>query len=83
MTADEIISREIKQASAYLRTTAQKKLVQAHTLKQEADAMTEQALRQDRCDEHGTHQFREVKGTGMLGGRFEEKCKNCGWIHTS
>lgn len=83
MTADEIISREIKQAVAHLRTEAQKKLMTAFRLKEEADAMTKQALRQEQCDERGTHQFREVKGTGMLGGRFEEKCKNCGWIHTS
>ena len=83
MTADEIISREIGEAVASLRTSAHQKRTRADDLLRQAAEYASQADRIEDCDKRGRHKFVAVKGSGMLGDRFEERCTNCGWVHTS
>ena len=83
MTADEIISREIKEAVLHLRISARRKQLNADALAAAAAEEHANADRIEQCDKNGAHKFQTVSGSGMLGGRFEEKCSKCGWVHTS
>lgn len=74
-----LIAREIKESSAYLLSKAEDNRKKAALLIQDADRAEKQANLQLNCKKH---EFEHVPGTGMLGDRFEEKCKHCGWIHT-
>jgi hypothetical protein len=82
-TLDQLITRELTAATKRLRADASEKRKKAARLLLEADADEEQAAKMQHCDSHGKHKFKSVPGTGMMGSRFEEKCTNCGWIHTS
>jgi hypothetical protein len=80
---DSLITREIKIAAKGLIADADKDRIKAAELIARAEQNERQAMKMLNCDKAGKHYFVEVKGTGMFGDRFEEKCKHCGWIHTS
>lgn len=80
-TADQIIDREIRASEAQRRTDIKAMREKAARLLELAAAEEDRLVRQLRCNAAGAHEFETVPGTGMLGDRFEEKCKHCGWVH--
>jgi len=73
-TAQEIISREIRERVEIVTTQLEEKK-QAYI---SAQGDLEVALRQLQCDISGTHDF-ENKGGFLL---VDEVCRKCGWTHT-
>lgn len=82
MTADEIIDKEIRASEKPRRQDITKNREKAARLLAEADESEKLLERQLRCNAARAHEFTTTPGSGMLGDRFEEKCKHCGWIHT-
>ena len=81
-TADQIIDREIRASETERRADIKKQRETAFRLLKEALDAEKLLDKQLSCNAARTHEFVAVPGTGMLGDRFQEECKHCGWIHT-
>lgn len=82
LIARELITRELTAAAVNLTNNAQAKQDKANQLLAEVEIELDQILKMIDCDELEKHEFETVSGSWTMGSRFEEKCKNCGWIHT-
>ena len=64
-----------------MRLTIRQMRLDAADLIERANAEELTLMKQTACDSAGHHVW--VDGGGGCGGRFVDKCKNCGWEHTS
>jgi SOS response regulatory protein OraA/RecX len=81
-TATQIIDREIRASEAPRLKAIAADRAKAMELLSAADKAEKRLKKQLRCNAAGAHEFETTPGSGMMGDRFEEKCKHCGWIHT-
>jgi hypothetical protein len=81
-TARQIVDRELRASEKPRLEQIAKMRAQAAQLIADAHSYEVGLTKQLRCNAADAHEFEEVKGSGMFGDRFEEKCKHCGWIHT-
>lgn len=78
----ELVSREIKASVESRRADINRLHEVAKNALVRAGEMQRALNHQLHCDTHSMHEFETVPGSGMMGSRFEERCKHCGWIHT-
>lgn len=81
-TARQIVDRELRASEKPRLEQIAKMRAQALQLANDAAAAEQLLTKQLRCNAADAHVFETTPGSGMMGDRFEEKCKHCGWIHT-
>ena len=74
-----LISSEIAASVKWLRENAVANRLEASKMLEAALDKERKANRFEFCDQNGSHEFETCEGSGMMGDRFEEKCKHCGW----
>ena len=79
-TALQIIDREIRGGEKRRRAEIKKTREHGARLVIEANEAEARLEKQLDCNAAGKHRFVDGGG-GMLGDRFQEKCKLCGWIY--
>lgn len=77
-----LITSELTSVAQNSILIALAKRATAAQLLREADELLRTATAMIDCDLNGRHEFQTKPGSGMFGGRFEEKCIHCGWVHT-
>jgi hypothetical protein len=81
-TARQIVDRELRASEKPRLALIAQQRAQAEQLIAAAHASMLALTKQLRCNAADAHEFETTPGSGMMGDRFEEKCKHCGWIHT-